>query len=230
MPDANRFVLNTGAVAKTVLVILAILSVLSWAVIFEKIIQLVKQQKESDRFMKLFNQRSGWNSLYNAVRSYTYSPYPQMFKKGYGELYAWKKKLEGEESLSYNPERKSEDTYPTTLPQILESAATDCMSRLDKHLILLAITVSVSPFLGLFGTVWGVMSAFMSIGMTGSADISTVGPGIAEALITTVAGLAVAIPALVGYNLIVSRLRKLEDRIGVFSSELMRLFEREKLL
>jgi biopolymer transport protein TolQ len=66
--------------------------------------------------------------------------------------------------------------------------------------------------------------------MTGSADISTVGPGIAEALITTVAGLAVAIPALVGYNLIVSRLRKLEDRIGVFSSELIRLFEREKLL
>ena len=230
MPDVIRFVLNTGAVAKTVLLILAILSVLSWAIIFEKIRQLVKLRKESDRFMRLFNQRSGWNSLYNAVRSFAYSPYPQMFKKGYGELYAWKRKLEGEENVSYNPARKANDTYPTTLPQILESAATECMSRLDKHLIFLAITVSVSPFLGLFGTVWGVMSAFMSIGVTGSADISTVGPGIAEALITTVAGLAVAIPALVGYNLIVSRLHKLEDQIGVFSSELMRLFEREKLL
>jgi biopolymer transport protein TolQ len=229
MNDFMRFVLNTGTVAKTVLVILAVLSVVSWAVIFEKIGRLVKVGRESKRFMRLFKERAGWNSLYNTSRSFNYSPFPYVFKKGYSEFYAWKKRLEVEEEPSQEMAANPGGVYPTTLPQIMESAGAESMSRLGNRLSLLAITVSVSPFLGLFGTVWGVMGAFMSIGMRGSADISTVGPGIAEALITTVVGLAVAIPALVGYNLIISRLRKMEDEIAVFSTDLVRLFEREKV-
>ena len=229
MIDILRFVLNTSPMAKTVLLVLSVLSVLSWAIIFEKIGQFFKVEKESKRFMRLFSQRSGFNSLYNASRSYNYSPFPLMFRKGYGELYAWKRRLQSDEGESYNPAKNPVELYPSTIPQIMESAATEALSGLDKHIVILAITVSVSPFLGLLGTVWGVMSSFMSIGVRGSADIATVGPGIADALITTVAGLAVAIPALVAYNLIVSRLRKLEDQLSVFSSELVRLFEREKI-
>ena len=230
MNDLLRFVLNTGPVAKAVLLILGILSVASWAIIFEKIGYLLRINRESKRFVRLYKERAGWNSLFKVSRSFKYSPYPQIFRKGYSELYAWKRQFGTEMGSSQDSGQNPIKKYPTSLNQIMESAVTESLVGADKHLIFLAITVSVSPFLGLFGTVWGVMSAFMAIGMRGSADISTVGPGIAEALITTVAGLAVAIPALVAYNLFVASLRKLEDKLDVFSSELVRLFERERAL
>jgi len=230
MNDLVQFVLNVGPVAKVVLLILSIFSIVSWSIIFEKIGYFYKIGKESKRFMRLFKERTGWESLHNVSRSFRYSPYPQIFRKAYGELYAWKRRLHIGEDLFEEVDKSPIDAYPTALPQIMESSTNESLSRVDKHLIFLAITISVSPFLGLFGTVWGVMRAFMSIGMKGSADISTVGPGIAEALITTVTGLAVAIPALIAYNLFVSRLHKLEDEAGIFSSELIRLFEREKVL
>ena len=228
MNDVLRFVLNTGPVAKTVLIILSVLSLVSWAIIFEKMGTLIRISKESKRFNRLFKQRTGWNGLYKASRSFRYSPYPQIFKKVYGEFYAWKRNLPIEEGSFQRGEQNPTGSYTTSIPRIVESTMTEFISKADNHLVFLAITISVSPFLGLFGTVWGVMSAFISIGMKGSADISTVGPGIAEALITTVAGLAVAIPALAAYNIFVSRLRKLEDKMGVFSTELLRLLERDK--
>lgn len=230
MNDLLQFVLNVGPVAKVVLLILSIFSIVSWAIIFEKIGYFFKISRESKRFMRLFKERTGWESLHSVSRTFRYSPHPQIFKKAYVELYTWKRKLQVGEDLFEEVDQSPIDAYPTSIPRVMESATTESLSKVDKHLIFLAITISVSPFLGLFGTVWGVMRAFISIGMKGSADISTVGPGIAEALITTVFGLAVAIPALIAYNLFVSRLHKLEDESGIFSSELIRLFEREKVL
>ncbi len=230
MNDALRFVMNTGTVAKVVLMILAILSIVSWAIIFEKIIYLTRMGRESKRFKRLYLERAGWNSLYKVSRSFKFSPYPHIFRKGYSEFYAWKRQFPVEVSPSIDLSKNTADKYPSTLAQIVEAAKTESLAGADKYLVFLSVTISVSPFLGLFGTVWGVMSAFMSIGITGSADISTVGPGIAEALITTVTGLAVAIPALMAYNFFVSKLRRLEDQLDVFSTELVRLFEREKAL
>jgi biopolymer transport protein TolQ len=229
MNDILRFVLNTGTMAKVVLAFLSLLSILSWAIILEKIWHFFKIGQESKQFLQSYKERTGWNSLYNASKSYQYSPYPFVFTKAYGELYTWKRRWQTDEGGEESNKENGKGPFPTTLSQIMESVITESLSRADKRLSVLSITVSVSPFLGLFGTVWGVMIAFMSIGITGSADISTVGPGIAQALITTVAGLAVAIPALIAYNLIASRLRRLEDHLGIFSTELIRLFEREKL-
>lgn len=228
MQDLVQLVLNTTPIAKGVLIILAILSVLSWMLIFEKIGRFIKIEKESKRFLKLFKERTSWTSLYNASRSYKASPHAFVFMKGFSEFYAWKRKIKLDEEIGDHSDSHSSDIYPSSLPRIMESAITESLSYTDRWLIVLAITVSASPFLGLFGTVWGVMRAFLSIGIRGSADISTVGPGIAEALITTVVGLAVAIPALVAYNLIVARLRRMEDRLGAFSTDLIRLFERER--
>jgi len=227
MHDALQFIQNSGPVARVVLVILALLSLISWMVIFEKIFKLVKAEKETNRFLTLFEKKTGWNSLYKASLPLGNSPHAHVFKKGYSEYYAWKRQaaLPVGSGPGNIPEVQLE---PETLPRIMEAAVTESLMQLDRFLAVLSITVSVSPFLGLFGTVWGIMGAFMSIGVNGSADITTVGPGIAEALITTVSGLAVAIPALIAYNLLVARLRKLEDRLGVFSVDLIRLFNREK--
>ncbi|MFQ5772021.1 MAG: MotA/TolQ/ExbB proton channel family protein, partial [bacterium] len=100
---------------------------------------------------------------------------------------------------------------------------------LEKHLVFLATTGSVSPFFGLFGTVWGVMSAFLAIGFTGSADLSVVGPGIAEALITTVAGLGAAIPAVIAYNYFVNKLKRLSSELEIFYANLIETFVRKEV-
>lgn len=228
MNEFVRFVLDTGTVAKIVLIILSILSVVSWAIVFEKAGYFIKMGRESKRFLFFFSERVGWDRLYNTSRSFKHSPYAHLFRKVYSELHARKRQPHAEEGGLQEIHPNPGNPYQTSLSQIMESTITESLSKADNRLVFLSITISVSPFLGLFGTVWGVMGAFMSIGMKGSADISTVGPGIAEALITTVVGLAVAIPALAAYNVFISRLRKLEDRLGVFSTELLRLFEREK--
>jgi len=109
------------------------------------------------------------------------------------------------------------------LPRILAAVAARELGKLEKHLTFLATTGSVSPFFGLLGTVWGIMSAFAAIGYRGSADLATVAPGIAEALVTTVAGLGAAIPAIMAYNHFVGRLRKLETELEHFSTEFIRV-------
>ncbi|MBN2415715.1 MotA/TolQ/ExbB proton channel family protein [bacterium] len=227
MHDALRFIQHSGPVARGVLIILAVLSVISWMVIFEKLIQFIKADGDDRRFGALYGKKVGWNGLYKAVLPLKNSPRATVFRRGYSELYAWRRKGETPADPLVPDKPVQTDPDPDVLSRIMDSAISESLGRLDRYLPALSITVSVSPFLGLFGTVWGVMTAFMSIGSTGSADITAVGPGIAEALITTVTGLAVAIPALVAYNIITARLRKLEERLTVFSTDLIRLFSRE---
>ncbi len=225
MNDVVRLILHTSVMAKGVLIILAFLSMISWAIIFEKIIILAKARSESMRFKWLLEKGGGWDSLFHAVRSFKASPFPLIYRKAYSALNSLKRGPAQDDGSSPGNEKIS----PDSLKQIMSAATTEYLSRLDSRISVLSITVSVSPFLGLFGTVWGIMDAFINIGKRGSADLQTVGPGMAEALITTVAGLAVAIPALIAYNLIASRLRKLEDQAEVFTADLMHLFEKEKL-
>lgn len=227
MHDALRFVQHAGPVARGVLIILAVLSVISWMVIFEKIVQFIKAVADDKRFSGLYAKKMGWNGLYKATLPLKNSPRATVFRRGFSELHAWRRKGELPADPLAPEKAVQTDPDPDILSRIMASAVSESLGRLDRYLPALSITVSVSPFLGLFGTVWGVMRAFMSIGSTGSADITAVGPGIAEALITTVTGLAVAIPALVAYNIIVARLRKLEDRLTAFSTDLIRLFNRE---
>lgn len=226
MNELVRFVLQAGLVAKAVLLILFVLSVTSWAIIFDKFRLMRKVKKESYEFLRLFKMRMKWIDLYTQSREFRYSPFARIFRKTFNELNAY--------SFDYSVERQitlQKSQIVNSVPEpVVEVAISEEMAALEKRMIILATTVSVSPFLGLLGTVWGVMTAFLNMGLKGSADITAVGPGIAEALITTVVGLAVAIPALVAYNYLVDRLRRLENELHNFFANLAIMMKREKVL
>jgi biopolymer transport protein TolQ len=224
MHDILRLILHTGPVAKAVLFILCILSILSWAVILQKVVLFTRITRVSRKYLEVYRKRKGWSEFYQSSRSYLQSPFARVFIKGFQEYIHIKKQISGEEA---NPGPGSD--RPVTVTQAMESAIQEEMEKLDLYLPFLATTVSISPFLGLFGTVWGVMEAFIRIGMQGSSDIGTVGPGIAEALITTIVGLFVAIPALAAYNLLIAQLRRLENRLSLFASDFILTVERKQI-
>jgi biopolymer transport protein TolQ len=128
-------------------------------------------------------------------------------------------------STSPGQQRSEQDAHgsPSQLRDLLERRAVSEVSDMEKYLVFLATTAAVAPFLGLLGTVWGIANSFMSMGAQGTASIEVVGPGIAEALITTIAGLGAAIPAVVGYNLLLRHVRRQENRIELFISRLLEL-------
>jgi len=221
MTNILSFVMELGIVAKAVLVVLLVLSVISWAIIFEKWRQFRKIKKETQKFLQAFEMKPELNELYQYSRDFRYSPYAWIVRALYDEFHnSSRKASDNEESFNIqNPIRvKKRLSSLTTVMNISHSHE---ISSMEKRLIILSTTVSVSPFLGLLGTVWGIMNAFLSIGLTGSADLASVGPGIAEALITTAAGLAVAIPALIAYNYFVDAVRQMDDNLDTFSAEML---------
>lgn len=228
MTDVFGFILNIGIVAKLVLVFLVILSIISWAIIFEKGIQFRKIKKETNRFLQAFDILPELNELYRYSQGFRYSPLAWVVKALHRELNNSRKTSEEgiqDSYLSANQTKVKKSL--TSLKTVLDISHAREISKMEKRLIILSTTVSVSPFLGLLGTVWGIMNAFLSIGMTGSADLSSVGPGIAEALVTTAAGLAAAIPALIAYNFFVDTIRQMDERLEMFSAEILNKLDQE---
>lgn len=219
-------VLNAGIVAKTVLAILLLFSVISWAIILEKLFVFRRVRRDSAKFMKMFEMRKSVREIFQASSHLQKNPFAAVFREAY---WLFSKR----ESPGGNPDGSGEHrTRPnhdsSDLVRLFDSVASREVLLLEKNLVFLATTGSVSPFFGLFGTVWGVMSAFLSIGMTGSADLSVVAPGIAEALITTVAGLGAAIPAVMAYNYFVNKLKRLSAELEIFYSDLIEAFARKE--
>jgi biopolymer transport protein TolQ len=192
-------ILKAGPVVKFVLLLLLFFSVFSWAIIFHKHRLLSKVEKESEDFYQAFLTARQWDSLYHATKRYTTSPLATLFK------------------AAYSIEDTDRDHIRNTLKRI---EATES-ARLERHLTFLATTGSTAPFIGLFGTVWGIMNSFMGIGRVGAASLAVVAPGIAEALIATAAGLVAAIPAVVAYNYYLSRTRRSIAIMEDFSQELI---------
>lgn len=231
MNELVRFVLQSGFVAKTVLVILFVLSVISWGIIIEKIRLFSKVYKENDKFSRLFTMRVKWNDRFTYSREFKTSPMAKIFRKNFNDIKVWiESAFEdnglspiGQNSLGINKQR-------IPIRSLFEVSIAEEVALLEKRLVFLGTTVSVSPFLGLLGTVWGIMTSFLSMGSTGSAEIAAVGPGIAEALITTIAGLAVAIPALVANNYFISKLDQVSRDTENFFTNLMINIERERPL
>jgi len=217
MRELIQFVFNSGAVAQIILLTLLLLSIISWTLVIEKFRRFAKIKKESDVFLRAYRMRGSWSDLYRQSRDFVNSPFARLFRHNYTAF----------QTYFANPNKTNASTHPVKMK--LESTISEEIAAIEKRMIFLSTTVSVSPFLGLFGTVWGIMTAFMSIGIQGSANIIAVGPGIAEALITTVAGLAVAIPALVAYNYFVDKTRHLETELENFATELILLVEQENL-
>ncbi|MBN2071868.1 MAG: MotA/TolQ/ExbB proton channel family protein [Candidatus Krumholzibacteriota bacterium] len=193
---------NTGTLAKTILALLLVLSVVSWTIIFEKIRFFRKASKQSGRFRRIFEEERSIASLTEKTKGMSESPEAAMAG------YIGKEIGSGELS-----DMKNLDSY-------IDAGMDSIISDWESYLIFLSTTASVSPFLGLLGTVWGIMSSFLSMGVRGSANLYVIGPGIADALITTIFGLGAAIPAVIGYNYILRVVRRKEEELSSFSVRL----------
>lgn len=218
-------VLHAGLIVKIVLLILLIFSVVSWAIIFYKFRLIGKAKKESEIFLRLFRRSKRLDAIFNSSKNLLGSPLANIFRAGYLELTA-------KHEETPNPDSSDLSSISTDLGGIdnisralRRSTATE-VTRLEKALTFLATTGSTTPFIGLFGTVWGIMDSFRGIGVTGSASLAVVAPGISEALVATAAGLAAAIPAVVAYNYYLNKVRVLETEMDNFSHELLNIVER----
>ncbi len=198
------FILQAGLVVKSVILILLLFSIFSWAVIIYKWRFFARAKRENESFLKLFNREKNSRTLYLASRGMLVSPLAAIFRSVYTE-----------ENIDRVELRRSIKRY-----MALEEA------KLLRYLNFLATTGSTTPFIGLFGTVWGIMNAFRGIGAAGSAALAVVAPGIAEALITTAFGLATAIPAVIGYNYYLSMARRMIIAMEDFAEELEDYFSR----
>jgi biopolymer transport protein TolQ len=217
-----RFFLATGWVAKVVLIILVLFSLASWSVIFGKWRELTSAAKATDRFIKVFRKALRLNEVSSEVQKYRASPLAPMFQAGHSELEAQLRTSQGPGGTDAGLKIKSLDAISRALERVRGSE----LERLQRALPMLATTASATPFIGLFGTVWGIMNTFRAIGATGSTSILTVAPGIAEALINTAAGLLAAIPAVIAYNHLLVRVKSLNRRMEDFELEFLNLVER----
>jgi len=206
-------VLQTGAVAKTVLFILIGFSVLSWAVILSKWLLITRVRHQSGRFVRAFRKAQRLQDVASVVDQFRPSPLVGVFE---GAVDEYKRQM-GTTGGIHNV---------LSIQRAMQIASSESITRLERNLPWLAITGAVTPFVGLFGTVWGIIDAFHGLG-TGAATLRAVAPGISEALITTAAGLAAAIPAVIAYNLIVGSIRELASRNDDFAMEMLNLFERQ---
>lgn len=195
-----QLILQAGYVVKGVLIILLLFSLTSWTIIIHKWLYFSKADRENYSFSRIFETVSNPKDLYHSSKKFTISPLANLFRSVYEE-----KTYTDKEELKRMLRRYT----------ALESA------RLERYLTFLATTGSTTPFIGLFGTVWGIMNSFTGIGAAGSASLAVVAPGIAEALIATAVGLAAAIPAVIAYNYYLSRAHRMIIEVEDFSEELV---------
>ena len=222
-PAIRELVLRSTPAAKFILGILFVFSLLSWIVMLGKVLHLRKARRQSRHFIDIFRSSKRFGEVNSAAAQHAASPLVGIFQAGYVEIDAQVKATRnatGEGRSSYVI--KSMSSVERTLRR---SAALE-LQELTRHMHFLATTAATSPFIGLLGTVWGIMVAFNQIGLTGSTSIVAVAPGIAEALIATAAGLAAAIPALIGYNVLSAGIRQIRDEMEDFVLEFVNLAER----
>jgi biopolymer transport protein TolQ len=214
-------------ISKAVLLILALMSVGSWAIILYKLWVFRRSEQQSTSFLDVFRRSSKFSEVQAVCRSLTESPLVGLFQSGYAELTAQLRQTAPDEAA--NP--RSGAARPTlkslaAVDRALMRASVVEVNKLESRITFLATTASISPFVGLFGTVIGIMMSFQMIGETGSTNLASVGPGIAEALIATAAGLVAAVPAVVAYNHFSNRVRLFASQMDDFAMEFLNIAER----
>ncbi|MEM7007815.1 MAG: protein TolQ [Thermodesulfobacteriota bacterium] len=224
-------VTQSGPVVKGVLLLLLIMSVVSWAIIFSKYFVLKRATKSSEKFLELYSASGNFGNLYTSTK-HMGGPIAEVFRAGYTEILKIRKSRAQGGAQTPEPSGGGEliDTelgVVELVERALKRTMASEISKLESSLTFLATTGSAAPFIGLFGTVWGIMTSF--IGLAGSQGVPTlqaVAPGIAEALIATAVGLAAAIPAVIGYNYSLSRVKKIDVDMENFSSEFLNIVDR----
>lgn len=213
-------IMNAGLFEQAVMVILVIFSVVSWAIILFKARGLSRAYAESDTFLDVFWGSKRLDSIYQKSESLAASPVSKVFRAGYVELAKLKKK-DGDEARS--------DVGMGSIESVQRSmrrASSSEVTGLESLVPFLATVSSTSPFIGLLGTVMGIVTAFQEIGRLGNANLATVAPGIGGALVATAFGLFAAIPALIAYNYFVNRIRVLEVEMDNFSADFLNIIRR----
>jgi len=216
---------RSGWVARTVLILLGIFSVVSWAIIFNRYFYLRKMNKLNKLFKIFFAEQNRISYIEKADPKFLDGPLGMLGREGYKEF----TRIVSDAQLHTGVKDWSfylQNQFLMTSER-LHTLVSSIIARLDKGVFLLAITSSVAPFLGLFGTVWGIMDSFYAIGNQGSASLPVVAPGIAEALITTAIGLAAAIPAVFFYNIFLHRAQRIENEMDEFSENILVLVKHE---
>jgi biopolymer transport protein TolQ len=208
-------VLQTGPVAKSVLLLLLAFSVLSWAVILSKWRLIRRAREQSGRFIRGFRKAQHLQDIASGAEQFRPSPLIGVFE---GALEEFKRQM-GTTGGIHNL---------VAIQRAMQVASSEEITRLERNVPWLAITGAVTPFIGLFGTVWGIIDAFHGLGTAGAATLRAVAPGISEALITTAAGLAAAIPAVIAYNLIIGSIREMATRNDDFILEMLNLVEHQQ--
>lgn len=211
--------------SKGIMAILLFMSVVSWAIMVFKYFKTRKIHSQTDKFLRQFRRRKGIEDFRGESRGFKLTPYIGMLETAYAEI----KGIVQRRTYSSNPSSKAHvtDDELDLVADAIDRAGAEAVATLDTGIIFLATTANAAPFLGLLGTVVGIYVAFKDIGARGTATLGVVAPAIAEALIATAAGLAVAIPALIGYNYFVSKNRMMADKIDNFKSELFSAFKKE---
>jgi biopolymer transport protein TolQ len=199
---------QTGPVAKAVLVILLFFSIFSWSIILSRFNLLRRARVQSGRFLRAFRRAQRFQDISAVAEQFRPSPLVTVFEGGF-------------EEYKRQPVRNT-----TAIQRAMQISASEELTRLERRLPWLAITAAATPFIGLFGTVWGIIDAFHGLGTAGAATLRAVAPGISEALITTAAGLFAAIPAVIAYNLFGNDIREFGSRMDDFSLEMLNAVER----
>jgi len=192
-------IFHGGTVGNGILLVLTVLSVVSWTIMIEKFRFFRRARRETIRFLELFAAERSLRGIHEHAGRFSASPEARLASSLSAEL------------------ETGEVRTASALDKLIEAESITVMSTWETYVQFLATTASISPLLGLFGTVWGIMASFLSMGAQGSASLFVVGPGIAVALITTIFGLGAAIPAVVGYNYILRAIRGKEDEITSFA-------------
>ena len=223
---------RTGLVAPTdpislgVLVVLTLFSVISWGIILYKLFAFSRHARQSAQFLDVFRRSNKFSEVQAVCRSLAESPLVGLFQSGYAELTA---------QLRQTADGTSNPTPAVPRPTVKSLAAVDRallrasvveVNKLERYVGFLATTASITPFIGLFGTVLGIMSAFQGIAQTGSTNLGVVAPGIADALIATAAGLFAAIPAVYFYNHLTHRVKVFASEMDDFAMEFLNIVDR----
>ena len=223
-PEVWGLLLGSGWMVRLVLLVLLATSIGCWGIALAKGREMRRARRQSARFIDVFWEAKNLSTIQAASGEMKSSPVAQVFRAGYQELQRLTRAKRGAAE-----DDESEFGGIETVQRAMQRARTQEVTRLERGLTFLATTASTAPFIGLFGTVWGIMTAFMGLSTTTSSSIQAVAPGIAEALIATAVGLAAAIPAVVMYNRFARQVRVLTAEMDTFGAEFLNIAERHFL-
>jgi biopolymer transport protein TolQ len=232
--DLIHMITNASFIVQLVLLMLLFFSITSWAIILIKYRYIKKAFKQSAEFTEFFWKSRDLSNAFSKAKQLRGSPVARIFRIGYvelkktsqsGDTAAAQSTEEDDGSISFGTRFSGTGNVNRALRRAINTE----MTRLTQMVPFLATTGNTTPFIGLFGTVWGIMNSFSGIGQRGSASLAVVAPGISEALVATAAGLAAAIPAVIAFNFFMNKIRIVETEMQSFSADFLNIIERDIL-